>query len=114
MSNIDILIAVTPFTTRNGLVTTDQTLVRGGLEPIGVAFNGRTLYKGIFSGGLATADPLTGALSFPNPPPPISRLNYILYSPGDGRILMQPAFNWEAPDGKDGPAFLYLAYPYGA
>ncbi len=110
-NSISIEIAPNTFTTKTGLVTTDQRLVRGGLTQIGVSFTGKPVYTGLFSGGMATIDE-DGHLTFPNPPPAVpTKANYILYN-ADGRIKMNPKFNVIKPDGEDGPSFLFLAEPY--
>ncbi len=113
--NISIEIAYSTYTTRNGLVTDNQTLNRGGLTLIGNAApsaGGGPVYIGIFSGGIATCDD-NGHLTFPNPPPPTTKRNYIIYNPNErGRILMSPKFDWVHPDGEDGPGFLFSAFRY--
>jgi hypothetical protein len=114
--NISIEIAYTTYTTTNGLVTSNQTLNRGGLTFLANAApeaGGGPVYTGIFSGGMATCDD-NGHLTFQNPPPAVpTRRNYIIYNPNErGRILIQPAFNWLKPDGQDGPAFLFSAFRY--
>jgi hypothetical protein len=110
--NLDIEIALYPWTTPDGVVRGDQTLHRGGLKQIGVSFKGTPVYVGDFSGGMPTADPHTGVITLENPPPPITKANYIIYN-GNGRILMQPGFDWIKPvKDEDGPGFLYTAEPY--
>jgi hypothetical protein len=120
--NIPIAIAESPYSKRKGALVYDiktgqslieESLRRGGLEYVGEATRGATgsVYIGIFSGGMATADPETGELTFPNPPPPVTKANYILYKPGEHCIFMQPKFDWFVNDGEDGPGFTYNAYP---
>jgi hypothetical protein len=109
MANIDLEIALVPF---NMAGDPNQPLHRGGLKQIGVAFNGTPVYVGDFSGGMPTADLHTGVITLVNPAPnPPTKANYIIYK-GAGRILMSPNFNWLAPDGQDGPGFLYIAQEY--
>ncbi len=113
----DLSIAINTYTTQHGQVTTDQTLRRGGITQIGTAApaaGGGPVFAGDFSGGMPDCDPKTGQITLVNPPPnPPTKRNYIRYV-GDGRMLMQPDFNWLAPDGQDGPAYLFTAFPHSA
>jgi hypothetical protein len=109
MANIPVNVCLHPYTTATGLVTTNQTLQRGGLILVGQAnpgCGGGPVYVIESFGGIADFDPATGEGKLINPPPPYGPRNYVRF---DGaRTCAQPNFDpFTLHESFPSPAYAY-------